>query len=250
MIGPSEVTTSAQVVPKLLKLTWEGFPLYHSRELGWGYLVPGRPLDMCQNGGNGAMAFPLKDALSLFPPRTARQTRLTEGIITAEEALLQIKNMSDITADPVELATHWMVCLNYFSTGTRPSFYSCKSKFCMNSKASRGNLDPDPNSSEFQSDQSRFQASSKKKQTGDSHLTSDRPAWHTGNGPYDIGIPGCWFFRLPHKSGVENNVGNPLAKDYLNKIEDGTLKATSSSIAEHVLKLNRNSNFNIYAIVR
>nr|CAG4650726.1 EOG090X00SQ [Simocephalus serrulatus]SVE94067.1 EOG090X00SQ [Simocephalus serrulatus] len=108
LIGPSEVTTSAQVVPKLLKLTWEGFPLYHSRELGWGYLVPGRPLDMCQNGGNGAMAFPLKDALSLFPPRTARQTRLTEGIITAEEALLQIKNMSDITADPVELATHWM----------------------------------------------------------------------------------------------------------------------------------------------
>jgi DNA polymerase gamma 1 len=54
-------------------------------------------------------------------------------------------------------------------------------------------------------------------------------------------VAGCWFFRLPHKSGVDNNVGNPLAKDYLNKIEDGTLKATSSSIAEHVLKLNRNS---------
>ena len=75
------------------------------------------------------------------------------------------------------------------------------------------------------------------------YLTSDRPAWHVGIGPYDIGVAGCWFFRLPHKSGVDNNVGNPLAKDYLNKIEDGTLKATSSSIAEHILKLNRNSKF-------
>jgi DNA polymerase gamma 1 len=72
-----------------------------------------------------------------------------------------------------------------------------------------------------------------------SYQTSDQPAWHQGIGPYDVGVPGCWFFRLPHKAGVENNVGNPLAKDYLNKMEDGTLKATSSSIAQHVLKLNR-----------
>ena len=72
--------------------------------------------------------------------------------------------------------------------------------------------------------------------------TFDRPSWHVGIGPYDVGIPGCWFFRLPHKLGIDSNVGNPLAKDYLNKIEDGTLKANSSSIAKHVLKLNRNSN--------
>lgn len=72
--------------------------------------------------------------------------------------------------------------------------------------------------------------------------TPDRPTWHNGIGPYDVGIAGCWFFRLPHKSGYDNNVGNPLAKDYLNKIEDGTLKAASGYIAEHILKLNRNSS--------
>lgn len=85
------------------------------------------------------------------------------------------------------------------------------------------------------------EASLSKSQTKRQNWTHDRPAWHFGIGPYDVGIRGCWFFRLPHKSGIENNVGNPLAKDYLNKIEDGTLKATSSSVAEHVLKLNRNS---------
>ena len=73
-----------------------------------------------------------------------------------------------------------------------------------------------------------------------SSKTADSPSWHQGIGPFDVGIPGCWFFRLPHKSGVDNNVGNPLAKDYLSKIEDGTLKANSSSIAENVLRLNKN----------
>lgn len=72
------------------------------------------------------------------------------------------------------------------------------------------------------------------------NVTGDRPAWHQGIGPYDVGVPGCWFFRLPHKSGPGNNVGNPLAKDYLSKMEDGTLRATSSTAAERILKLNRN----------
>ena len=69
--------------------------------------------------------------------------------------------------------------------------------------------------------------------------TADHPAWHQGIGPYDVGVAGCWFFRLPHKSGVDNNVGNPLAKDYLNRIEDGTLQTATRSIAKHVLELNR-----------
>lgn len=31
-----------------------------------------------------------------------------------------------------------------------------------------------------------------------------QPTYHHGNGPYnDINIPGCWFFRLPHKVSVE-----------------------------------------------
>ena len=34
------VTTKRQVVPKLLKLTWDGFPLHYHRAHGWGYLVP------------------------------------------------------------------------------------------------------------------------------------------------------------------------------------------------------------------
>lgn len=28
-----------------------------------------------------------------------------------------------------------------------------------------------------------------------------QPSYHYGNGPYnDVNIPGCWFFKLPHKA--------------------------------------------------
>lgn len=28
-----------------------------------------------------------------------------------------------------------------------------------------------------------------------------KPSFHHGNGPYnDVNIPGCWFFKLPHKA--------------------------------------------------
>lgn len=29
---------------------------------------------------------------------------------------------------------------------------------------------------------------------------ASQPAYHHGNGPYnDVDVPGCWFFKLPHK---------------------------------------------------
>ena len=43
--GLAELTTSKRVVPKLLRLTWDGYPLHYDRRFGWGYVVPGRPDD-------------------------------------------------------------------------------------------------------------------------------------------------------------------------------------------------------------
>ena len=38
-----------------------------------------------------------------------------------------------------------------------------------------------------------------------------------------------YFVKLPHKDGGENNVGNPLAKDFLDKLKDGILATASAS---------------------
>lgn len=38
--GPTLITNSMQVAPKLLKLTWKGMPLHYIRGSGWGYISP------------------------------------------------------------------------------------------------------------------------------------------------------------------------------------------------------------------
>lgn len=38
--GPHLISPSMQITPKLLNLTWEGYPLHYIRGLGWGLLVP------------------------------------------------------------------------------------------------------------------------------------------------------------------------------------------------------------------
>lgn len=38
--GPHLLSTSMKITPKLLSLTWEGYPLHYLRDKGWGFLVP------------------------------------------------------------------------------------------------------------------------------------------------------------------------------------------------------------------
>jgi hypothetical protein len=43
--GPHLISTKMRVVPKLLRLTWLGYPLHYDEKHGWGYLVPGLDVD-------------------------------------------------------------------------------------------------------------------------------------------------------------------------------------------------------------
>jgi DNA polymerase gamma 1 len=43
--GPQLISTKMRIVPKLLRLTWLGYPLHHDDKHGWGYLVPGLSID-------------------------------------------------------------------------------------------------------------------------------------------------------------------------------------------------------------
>ncbi|RWS26953.1 DNA polymerase subunit gamma-1-like protein [Leptotrombidium deliense] len=50
---------------------------------------------------------------------------------------------------------------------------------------------------------------------------------------------GCKFYRLPHKDGAENKVGNPLGKEFLRYLDDGTLTTFSNATANLILKLSK-----------
>ncbi|XP_055913074.1 DNA polymerase subunit gamma-1, mitochondrial [Eupeodes corollae] len=49
----------------------------------------------------------------------------------------------------------------------------------------------------------------------------------------------CWFLKLPHKNGRSFRVGNPLAKDFLNKFSDNVLTGDGGKSAERVIDIAR-----------
>lgn len=48
----------------------------------------------------------------------------------------------------------------------------------------------------------------------------------------------CWFLKLPHKDGAGKNVGNPLAKDFLNKFSENVLSGDGTT-AERIIEIAR-----------
>jgi len=62
--GPSGVSAQTRITPKLLRLTWDGFPLHYDATHGWGYLVPGRIDNTVKKGedrtNNKERQFPYK----------------------------------------------------------------------------------------------------------------------------------------------------------------------------------------------
>ena len=105
-------SSSLRIVPKLLKMTWDGYPLYHNQQFGWGYLVPGRPLEYSKYCSETGASFPLKEALTLCPVggvNHRKKPSRSQEIVTIDEAMNQLRLMTSETADQLSLAALWQV---------------------------------------------------------------------------------------------------------------------------------------------
>ena len=49
--------------------------------------------------------------------------------------------------------------------------------------------------------------------------------------------------ETPIQDGTEANCGNPLSKDYLSKMEDGTLTSAAGDMGKRILTLNSMMSF-------
>ncbi|XP_076308537.1 DNA polymerase gamma, catalytic subunit tam [Tachypleus tridentatus] len=180
--GPTLISTQMRTVPKLMRLTWDGYPLHYDTKHGWGYLVPNKPPDADTGNVEEETS---KNLLRLCPHLDVEKKEETVSVV--QEAW---KNLQNIPENSFEINEQW--------------------------KAVLGN---------------------KKKTRKAAH---ERTLGHHGNGPFnDVNIRGCWFFKLPHKDGLHKRVGNPLAKDFLSKVEDGTLRALGGGQAEQALRLSK-----------
>ncbi|XP_003475296.2 DNA polymerase subunit gamma-1 isoform X1 [Cavia porcellus] len=203
--GPSLLSLQMRVTPKLMALTWDGFPLHYSERHGWGYLVPGRRDNLAKESAGAAC--PYRAIESLYREHCLKQGK--QQLQPQEAGLAEEFLLSDSMWQTVEE----LGCSDP-ETETKENLLTAVPALPPALTAAGG-----PKGSQ--------------------------PTYHYGNGPYnDVDIPGCWFFKLPHKDGNNFNVGSPFAKDFLPKMEDGTLQAgPGGASGPRALEINKMISF-------
>ncbi|NXL69277.1 DPOG1 polymerase, partial [Leptocoma aspasia] len=214
--GPSLISLQMRVTPKLMRLAWDGFPLHYSEKHGWGYLVPGRQ--------DNLPAAPVETDGPSCPHRVIENLYRQHCLEKGKEQPPQLE--AAVEDELLVMDTIWQKV----------------------EELSRIEVDPEEKMSK--SDQSLVLVRGLKR----AEMRS-QPSFHHGNGPYnDVNIPGCWFFKLPHKAtltpllllkdGNNNNVGSPFAKDFLPQMEDGTLRAAvGRTHGTRALEINKMISF-------
>ena len=135
-----KLSTLTRATPKLLRMTWLGYPLHYCDKLGWGYLVPSN----------------------------------------ADNVLLSEKNVK-------------------FS-GKEDAFEEVEEM--------------------------------------DSEL-SDANVVHTPEEDIEGLLDGYTFHRLPHKDGIDKNVGSPLSQSFIHHVESGLLSSSDYFNARRCLEINK-----------
>ncbi|XP_075714294.1 DNA polymerase subunit gamma-1 [Rhinoderma darwinii] len=216
--GPSLISLQMRLTPKLMRLTWDGFPLHYSDKHGWGYLVPGRKDNLLVNKvedddcdvNNDCPYLAIENVYSEYCKNKANSISQEQGLNVPEDFMLT--EDSSIWQKVEELSR----------------------------------LENDMNLEGSTKPTSRKKTESKLEHPAGLQPEFENSApYHHGNGPCsDVNVSGCWFYRLPHKDGSANNVGSPFAKDFLPKMEDGTLQAsTGGNSATRALEINKMISF-------
>ncbi|XP_021263131.1 DNA polymerase subunit gamma-1 [Numida meleagris] len=206
--GPSLISLQMRVTPKLMRLAWDGFPLHYSEKHGWGYLVPGR-----------------QDNLPTAPAEL-------EGPVCPHRAIERLYRQHCLQRGQEQPPAE---------VGVEDELMVLEGSSMWQKVEELSQLELDMERP------SRAEQSQMQDKDGLAELMeeSSQPSFHHGNGPYnDVNVPGCWFFKLPHKDGNENNVGSPFAKDFLPRMEDGTLRAAvGRTHGTRALEINKMVSF-------
>lgn len=210
--GANLISLQMRVTPKLMGLTWDGFPLHYTEKHGWGYLVPGRKDNLDSH----------EDYSGPVCPHIAIEKVYTEYCEQNKKEIPEYQNSFSEDLMFTD-STVWAKVEEISSLESLTEENAIK----MANERKKGN----PNG--------------KQKQESFNIREESQCHYHHGNGPYnDVDIPGCWFFKLPHKDGNHNNVGSPFSKDFLTKMEDGTLRAgRGGTNATRALEINKMMSF-------
>ncbi|XP_071359062.1 DNA polymerase subunit gamma-1 [Trachinotus anak] len=208
--GASLISLQMRLTPKLMGLTWDGFPLHYTEKHGWGYLVPGRSDNLNSQEENSGPVCPHRAIENVYreyceqnskeQPEYLDSTPSDDLMLTDSTVWAKVEELSSLETLTEENGVRMMKNGQRTKNTSQDPHHAPEKSQCPN---------------------------------------------HHGNGPYnDVDIPGCWFFKLPHKDGNHNNVGSPFSKDFLAKMEDGTLRAgRGGTNATRALEINKMMSF-------
>ncbi|XP_066523637.1 DNA polymerase subunit gamma-1 isoform X2 [Hoplias malabaricus] len=205
--GASLISLQMRITPKLMGLTWDGFPLHYTEKHGWGYLVPGRRDNLEAAEDTEGPVCPYRSIESIYREYCEQKGK-------EQPKCLDSPPLEDILL-------------------TDSGVWQTVEELSLLETVSDDEAVP------------RTVRSRKAQVSHDLEAGGSECPYHHGNGPYnDVNIAGCWFFKLPHKDGNENNVGSPFSKDFLSKMEDGTLQAgRGGTNATRALEINKMMSF-------
>lgn len=213
--GPSLLSLQMRVTPKLMALTWDGFPLHYSEQHGWGYLVPGRRDNLAQVSAGSTPT-----SAGAACPHTAIESLYRKHCLEQGKQQLELPQ-ADLSEE-------------FLLSDSGAMWQTVEELGCLEveAEAKMENLQEAVPGQPLAP-------------TAAGGPKASQPAYHHGNGPYDdVDIPGCWFFKLPHKDGNSCNVGSPFAKDFLPKMEDGSLQAgPGGASGPRALEINKMISF-------
>ena len=173
-VAPQDLTAGKAIVPKLLRLTWMGYPVHRNESEKWGFLT------------------------------------LDDEVSDMYEELDEAEGSSP-----------------HFSRSSLRSFLN-ETKHIETLKRTRADLDKIYHTPIGYPKEGKMK---KKKEIKVDDVIRLQEA------------PGCIFVKLPHKDGKENRVGNPLSKDFLDKVRDGILATQSGQLAEKVLSAAKSVSY-------
>ena len=222
---PAKISTSMRATPKLMRLTWKGYPLHYHEKYKWGYLVP----------------------------EAKEPTGYVETELARQEQELQEQTQHDVSTKTGSELSHG---LSQFPLNEFNSYCAAAAK---SHDAAEHATDADRDSitrlerqldvamttAETCDDEATLILLLREMKEIQRALATTEEKIKRAQLRRDVGsesivslsdIPGVAFHRLPHKDGPEKPVGNPLSKDFMSRIEDGTLKSALDVSINDILK--------------
>lgn len=184
--GPCLISTQMRITPKLMRLTWNGYPLHHHPKYGWGYLVPNGDLSALYKKpeeGHPYEKFPIEQLIKLCQGLPRSHIFVDEGSNEDDFKEDLVRSRIDELRDSTQASSLNLIRLLKKLSKKKKVAPRFKNEYCD-----------------------------------------------------DVDIPGAYFIRLPHKNGANFNVGNPLGKDFISKMEDGSLSSFDNNLANLLLK--------------